>query len=71
MLRHRFDRAVGCRQNKPAMLLSSNTRVAKDTGDAQKHEKCLVEWMKRSKVSWSKPTRFWGMSFYDLQIYGL
>jgi len=53
------------------MLLSSNIRVARDTGDAQKHERCLVEWMKRSKVSWSKPTRFWGMSFYDLQIYGL
>jgi len=66
MLRHRFDRPVGCRQNKHVMLLSSNTRAAKDTGDAQKPEKCLVEWMKRSKVSWSEPTRFWGVGFYDL-----
>ena len=53
------------------MLLSNNTRAAKATGDAQKHEKCLVGLMKRSKVSWLEHGRFWGLCLHDPQIYGL
>lgn len=44
---------------------SFNTRAAKATGGVQKREKCLAEWMKRSKVSQSKSVRFWGMCFYN------
>ena len=51
MLRHRSYRTVGCRRSKLVMQLSSNTRVAKATGDVQRHERCLGGWMKRSKVS--------------------
>lgn len=51
MLKYRFHRPVGCRRSKLAMRLSSNIRVAKATGDVQKHEKCLGGRMKRSKVS--------------------
>jgi len=54
MLRHRFGRPVGCQQSKLAMLLSSNTRVAKATGGVQKHGECSAEWTKRSKVGWNR-----------------
>ena len=70
MLRHRCYRTVGCRRCKLVMLLSSNTRAAKATGGAQKHERCLEGWMKRLKVSRSSRS-FWGVRFYDPQIYGL
>ena len=51
MLRHRFDRPVGCRRKKLATQLSSNTRVAKGIGGVRRHERCSAGWMKRSKVS--------------------